>query len=366
MGKGLSRLIKFSHYRGFKGLRLISVIQLITSLCLIPFPLYFPQLLHFIVSIFQSNPDKIPDIYITTLRYMVAYPIAILSGLNLLREFMLSRTQVISFDIKRAQIRQLVNYLMDNYEWKGTCRTTIFMPSVKKDKIIIYDRISAGKGIGHFDEGKCYFTMGQGVPGRAWENAWSGEDDRSLINSFQFANVPELLLKDKTELRNFFKEKCGITDDKIYDSMGSKKQSIKSYIGIGILGRYQDLICVIVIDSEESNKFTDFEQLQKVQSGRLTRETGLAIISNGESLDDNFPIPLPTQLPPEIMDLLSQSIKKLKDAEPEETKDVVRSVGFFAHMARSTINPGIQAPAFLYPLKWVLKQIKEIIISDQY
>jgi hypothetical protein len=339
---------------------------LIFSLCLIPFPLYFPHLLQFVISIFQSNPEKIPDIYVTILRYMVVYPIAILSALNLLREFMLSRTQIINFDIKRAQIRQLVNYLMDNYEWKGTCRTTLFMPSVKKEKIIIYDRISAGKGIGHFDEGVCYFTMGQGVPGRAWENAWSGEDDRSLINSLQFANVPDLILKDKTELRNFFKEKCGITDDEIYASMGPKKQSIKSYMGMAVLGRYQDLICVLVIDSEEANKFTDFEQLQKVQSGKLTRETGLAIISNGEALDDNLPIPLPSQLPPEISDLLSRSFKKLKETEPEETKDVAKSVAFFSHMARSTIDPGIQAPAFIYPLKWVLKQIREIIISEQY
>lgn len=118
MGKAFSKLIKFSHYRGFKGLRLISVIQLIISLCLIPLPLYFPHFLNLIVSFFQPHAGKTPDIYITILRYIVAYPIALLSGLNLLREFMLSRTEIIGFDIKRRQIIQLINFLMDNYEWK--------------------------------------------------------------------------------------------------------------------------------------------------------------------------------------------------------------------------------------------------------
>ena len=370
MFPSISSLIKFKYYRNNKLLKFLSFIQCLLALLLIFFPLYFTYLLDLITSLFISNQIQIPKIYISILRYFFAIPIAILSVIHLIREFLLSKTQIVSFDIKRSQIIQLLNFLMDNYEWKGTCRATLFLPSEKKDKIEIYDRISAGKGIGHF-EGKCYFTMGQGVPGRAWENAWSGEDDRSLIKSLQFANVPDAILKNKGELRNFFKEKCGITDYEIYNCMGPKKSSIRSYMGIGILGRYQELICVLVIDSEEPDKFTDFEQLRNVQKGKLIRETGsLEIIGDGDTLPGDFadklPDFLPAQIPAKIKDFIAKATKELKETEPEGTKEAVRNVALFAQMARSTIDPGLQAPAWLFPLKWVLKQVKEIFITETY
>ena len=126
------------------------------------------------------------------------------------------------------------------------------------------------------------------------------------------------------------------------------------------------------MDRSKSNKrFTDFEQLRNVQRGKLIRETGsLEIIGDGNTLPDDFtdqlPDLMPAQIPLEIRELITKATRKLKDTEPEETKEAVRSVALFTQMARSTIDPGIQAPPWLFPLKWTLKQIREIFITETY
>lgn len=164
-------------------------------------------------------------------------------------------------------------------------------------------------------------------------------------------------------MRKFFREKCNIVDNKIYESMGPKKFEIKSYMGVGVLGRFERLIFVLGIDSEEADKFVDFETLKQPKSAILTKEEGKITIEGGsEKISEDFPFPLP-----KILRELLQAPEKDQEAGLEKRKDFVRMVkmaGVFSQVSHS-IKVGTQGPAFLYPLSWSLKQIKEIFTEAE-
>lgn len=251
---------------------------------------------------------------------------------------------------------------MDNYGWKGSCRATYFIPNQKSNKIVIYERISAGIGPGGFVKKKCFFIMNQGIPGRAWANAWAGQDGNeylSLIESIQIGVVPEKILKKETETRTFFKDNSGITDNDIYESLGEKKKAIKSYMAVGILGRYNALIGVLAIDSDEPNIFSDFELLKNNRAGdTFMQESGMAVFGKGEGDFCDFP----------SLFKHAPSLKDLRKQVPvtqewKETTENIKRVGVFMH-AMQAKKVSIQAPAFLFALAWVLKQIRDIFLMD--
>ena len=62
------------------------------------------------------------------------------------------------------------------------------------------------------------------------------------------------------------------------------------------------------LDSEDPDKFVDFEALQRVKGGRLTKEEGLAIMGEGESLEKDLSIP--KGIEQQFENLLPQILKK--------------------------------------------------------
>ncbi len=280
----LTRLLKMQHYGRAKWLKIISLIQFYCLLILLFCPFYSDTLVNKISSILQIERKEILPGFI----FSISLVISVLSAISLTREHLLSKTQIVDIDFKKELIRQLFNLLIDNYGWKGTCRVTLFIPS--NDVIKIYDRIRSGRGVGGFSS-RTFFRMGQGIPGRAWQNAWSGEELNQLIEALQIGNVPDSVLADKHELRKFFKEIFVVADDDIYDSLGPAKSTIRSYMAVGILGKNQELICILVIDSGEEGKFASFELLKDTiqKGGKISiTETGLII---GEGKGEDLPIP---------------------------------------------------------------------------
>lgn len=351
---GIGRLIKMRHYGRFKALRAISFVQFYLTLVITFLPLYFRPIVDIISSIFSItiHPHTIYSLYI------LSWTIAILSAINVFREYLLSDAEIVTVDYKRDIIRNLILLVMDTYHWSGSCRATLFVP--EDDKIIIYDRISSGHGPGEYDKGKCFFRMGQGIPGKAWKHAWNGNGFRSLLESMQFGNVSDKTLNNVENLRKFFKDQFNIVDNDIYDSLGRKKLKIRSYMAVGILGRLRDLSCVLVIDSEDEGTFADLEQIQMKQAGRMTQEAGVFMAGEGDGpMPDDLPIPLPRK----VKEALLPEIKKLGSGEWEDTKEVVKEWALVARMVRSS-EPSIPLRQFLFSLHWMLKQVREIFILN--
>ena len=362
------RLLKMQHYgKGRWLLKALSGLNFWIAICLLFLPWYFPYLFDLIASILELPISQEIKKVVFVAGRIVAAIVAVQSAIGLIREFFLSRTQIVKADFIKDLVRQLITLLMDAYKWKGSCRVTIFVPKWatrgEADKIEIYDRISYGHGPGDFKEGKVFFTPGQGIPGKAWSSAWSGEDEDSLLEALRIGNVLDDAFKNKDTTRKFFKEQFNITDDNIYDSLGPKKLSIKSYMAVGILGSFQKLACVLSIDSEDSNKFVDFEQLQRVKKGKLIKQEELAIIGKGESLEKEFSIP--KAIDQQFENLLPQILKKTS-SDPEEwekTNEFVKKVTFMAHMVQSQ-EVTLHVPAFLFALGWVLKQLRDLFIME--
>ncbi len=362
------RLLKMQHYgKGRWVLKILSTGNFWISFCLLFSPWYFPYLFDLVAFILGITvPADTKNIAFVAGR-IVAGLVALQSAISLIREFFLSRSQVVRADFIKDLIRQLITLLMDAYKWKGSCRVTVFIPkwttNGNKDKIEIYDRISYGRGPGGFYSGKAFFTPGQGIPGKAWSSAWAGDDEDSLLEALRIGNVPDDAFKNKETLRKLFKEQFGITDDNIYESLSPKKSAIKSYMAVGILGRFQKLACVLAVDSEDPNKFVDFETLQRVKRGKLTKEEGLAIMGEGESLEKDLPIP--KGIEQQFETLLPQVLKRTtKDpGEWEKAKDFIRKVGFVAHMVQSK-EITLHVPAFLFAMAWVLKQLRDIFTIE--
>jgi len=366
------------HYGG-KGrawLKLLSKVNLWIDIFLLFLPFYFPRLFDLIVLLFQMNIHSDSRHVIHLAGRIVGGLIAGRSAIGLVREFLLSKTQIVKADFTKDLIRELITLLMDQYGWKGSCRVSIFRP--EKERILIYDRITSGHGPGDFALGQAFFTMGKGIPGKAWKHAWSGDDFLSLIDALQIANIPGDAIRDKESLRKYFRDEFGIDDDKIFDSLGPKKMKIKCYMAIGILGRFQKLGCVLVIDSEDENQFVDFEQLKRVRSGRLTEERGLAIMGQGrqdhKGVEPNSQelagggidlIDLPFPIPKGLEELWPQIKKKFKDTgDWQKAKDIVKQITIFGHVAHSK-EILVPAPAFLFALGWVMKQLRDIFIMEE-
>jgi hypothetical protein len=166
---GIGRLIKMRHYGRFKALRAISSVQFYLTLVITFLPLYFHPIIDIISSAFSItiHPHTIYALFI------FSWPIAILSAINVCREYLLSNAEIVTVNYKKDIIRNLILLVMDTYEWSGCCRATLFTSENDKTKIGIYDRISSGHSPGEYDR-ECFFRMGQGIPGKAWKHAWNG------------------------------------------------------------------------------------------------------------------------------------------------------------------------------------------------
>lgn len=356
MFPSLVRLFKMRCYGSSRTLRVISSLQFWISFLLVFLPLYLNFLIGEITKPIHFGINIAID--------FTKYSISVLSAINILREYLLSKTEIVNIDFTKTLIQQLLVLLVDRYGWKGTCRVTLFIPKdSKRERIIVYDRISTGRGAGY--DGDCFFTMGQGLPGIAWKNAWSGESTQDLIKALHFGNVPNNALKDKNDLRRFFREAFKITDEKIYDSLGPKKTEIKSYMAIGILGRLTELSCILVIDSEDENKFADFEQLQKAQRGTLREAVsivGRGTASSGKK-KSNDDVSNTKETGKQIA-TPKEAISKLNKIEElsgwPEIKNTMQEIGFLIHKEQST-NLTVTAEGFLFPLSWTLKQVREIL-----
>ena len=354
MMPGIGRLIKMRHYGRFKALRVISFVQFYLTLVLTFLPLFFGYIVDIISSTFSItlHPHTIYSLYI------LSWTIAILSAINIIREYLLSNAEIVTVDYKRSIIRRLILLVMDTYGWSGSCRATLFVP--RGDKIVIYDRISSGHGPGEYDEGKCFFRMGQGIPGKAWKYAWNGNGFLSLLESMQFGNVPDQTLNNRESLRKFFKDQFSIADNDIYESLGKQKFKIRSYMAVGILGQFRDLSCILVIDSEDEGTFADLEQIQMKRAGRMTHETGVFMAGEGDGpISDDFSLPLPE----DVKKALRPKVKRLDSGDWKDTKETVKEWALVARMISST-EPNIPIRQFLFSLHWMLKQVREIFILN--
>lgn len=284
-----------------------------------------------------------------------------MSAINIVREYFLSRAQIVDLGYKREMIAQLLNFLIDIYGWKGTCRATLFVPDDNLTEMRPFGRITGGVGIGR--EGKAFFKLGQGLPGRAWQNAWAGEELESLADAIEVGNVPPVVLADPSQLRLFFRETFGVRESKIYESLGEKKFRIQSYMAAGILGRYKKLECVLVIDSEQPDKFADFEQLKLLKRARMmTEEKGMAIFSHQEHAGKEE-TGQPYAPPPAVMDFLEDlpnELAKSLGEEWSEAKRRLKSMGVAWQVACAG-DAKIATQSFSFPLAWALRQTKEIL-----
>ncbi len=374
MTSEISKLLTMEHYgKRRKWLKIISTLNFWIDIFLIGLPLYIPYLFIAVAAIFGLTlpPDNKSTMYVLRL---IGVIIAVKGLIGILREGFLSNYRIVGADFTQEQIREKINLLMDMYGWRGDCRVTVFCPhgSDNKTKPILKmgERIWAGHGPSESNESIAFFRKGQGIPGKAWNTAWSGEDPNALIDAIQIGNVPEQVLRRKDALRKFFEEKFGIVDDDIYEALGPKKLDIKSYMAVGILGRYQKLICVLAIDSPEENKFVDFEQLQRVGRGKLTEEEGFAIMGKEEPSEEGEhaqPDAQSGKLPyPEIVEELAPVLrKKMKDPGAwEKTKDLFKEITLIAHVAHSK-EVRISAPGFIYALAWVLRQLRDVYLAEK-
>lgn len=193
----LKKLFLLPQYGRAKFLKVISAINLWIALILLFSPLFLPYLFKWISihaeKIVKPETQKVID----ELGFLFGLALLVQAGVNVIREYFLTKVQIVDIEFKKNLIRQIITLLMDVYGWKGTCRATVFIPVEGFKCIKIYDRISAGYGPGGFDAGKCFFIKGQGIPGLAWNTAWSGEDQESLVRAIQVSNIPENLLTDK-------------------------------------------------------------------------------------------------------------------------------------------------------------------------
>ncbi len=256
-------------------------------------------------------------------------------------------------------IRQTISFLTDNYGWKGSCRCTFFVPNQKSDRIEIYERIRSGRGPGGFKEGKCFFRMNQGIPGRAWANAWTGERDENLIKAIQIGIVPENVLKtkDDKELKKFFKENFGIIDDDIYGSLSDDRFTIRSYMAIGIYGRQGTLIGILCIDSDDPEKFTDFEQLKQKQcGGTVEKRMGLAVYRE-RNVDCKIP-----NLVAQETSLQRDITKKIQEAGLVGKKEAFKEIALMLRSIEFT-KVQLHVPSFLFPLSWSMKQIRDMFLT---
>lgn len=355
-------LIKLKHYKGAKSLKIFSGLQFYLTLILIFLPFFSEFIFKAVLKLYEVDVTKIdPQIFKSAIVAcnIFAWIIALLSAINLIKEYGLSKSNIVSLEFRKELIKQLITFLMDRYEWQGTCRASLFVPY--QNKLKIYERISWGIGASDFVEGKVFFRMGQGIPGKAWETASSGTDINEIIRSIQVGNIPSNILRDENATRRFFKENFKIADNDIYDSLGPNKRKIQSYMAVGILGRHQKLIAVLAIDSEEPEKFTDFETLKIRRDGKFTQELTFVGESNGN--------PAPDFLPPEMLGqmrkLLPDGRKKIKNADGwEKQKEAAKNVAVMALAAHQSVEMKSHAPSFVYPIQWVLNQIKEIFTMD--
>ncbi len=359
MFTSILNLLRLKHYKKARLLKTLSGLQFYLTLLLIILPCLSDLIVRSLLNFYSIDVNLLDATVFHSflmLFNIFAWLIAILSAINLFKEFYLSKSNIVGFEFKKELIKQLITFLMDHYEWRGTCRASLFIPY--KNKLKIYERISYGIGDSDFEEGKAFFRKGQGIPGKAWDTASSGTKVDEILNSIQIGNIPVAILKDEKATRRFFKENFGITDNDIYESLSSDKSKIQSYMAVGILGRYQKLIAVLSIDSQDPEKFTDFETLKSKRDGKLTQK--LTIVGEGDPGQGIFPRDVMTQL----CKLLPDSRKKIEEASGwDEQKAAAKEVAFMALAARS-IETRTHAPSFIYPLQWVLNQIKEIFTMD--
>jgi len=347
----IGRLIKMRHYGQLKFLRVISAIHFYITLFLIFIPFWFGSIAKLFSAAFSIPVSDQAIFWLRTITWLLA----VLSAANVAREYFLSRAEFVGIDYKREIIRNLLLMVMDTYKWSGTCRATILIP--QGDKIVYYDRISSGEGPSDHDR-KCFFRMGQGIPGKAWKHAWNGDGFRSLLESIQIGNVPSQVIHNKNSLRKFFREQFDISDDDIYEALGDKKFKIRSYMAVGIFGRFRRLAFVLVIDSEDEDVFADIEVLQRKQEGKMTYETGVFMTGKGDSpLGEIGPTPILRDV---TKDLIPE-FKNLKSGEWNDTKKFAMKWALVASMIRSS-EPNIPLRQFLFPLHWMLKQVRDILI----
>ncbi len=336
----------------------MTAVHLLVSLALVFLPFYFEWLVTSIIQLF--HPDLLKGgavaTIITVSQRTISILVAILAGLNFVKEFMLARGQLVEASLKRELVTHVLNFLMDFYGWEGTCRATLFVLSSDRKKLQPFDRLVAGKGPEHF--GNAFFTMNQGIPGKAWAKAWKGENLEGLTDAIQVGTVPPQVLKNDAELREFFKQAFGVIDDAIYQSLGEKKRQIQSYMAVGLIGSYpyQSLSCMLVIDSEDEASFADFERLKLAgQSTMMTEQQGMAIVERrGQGEESEFM--LPEDFLENLPDLAKQFLqgKNIKDTSEATNKLKRLSCGW--HLATMGSAP-IRGQYFIWPLGWALKQV---------
>ena len=85
-----------------------------------------------------------------------------------------------------------------------------------------------------------------------------------LIDAIQLGKLTDDLLQNRTELKEYFKDKFNATDA-IFDSLGDDKYKIKSYLSIGVIGHKTQISYVLSIDSIKSDAFDDFDTFKKAK-----------------------------------------------------------------------------------------------------
>ncbi|MCP4130069.1 MAG: hypothetical protein GY754_03530 [bacterium] len=270
--------------------------------------------------------------------------------------------------ILRNNLELLSNY----YSWQSGYRITLFIPKKINDSelIMAIDRISYGNRPGM--NKKLYFKKGQGMPGKAWDTAWDGENYNGFIDAVQISHIPKNSLK-KGKLEQYFDKNFNI-DGILFGNMSEQKFEIHSYLSVGIIGKYNQLAALLVVDSCDEESFTDFEILKHLNRGIITgQELNLkqaVIAKESNDLDSkktkrkNGSLSVPKQQKGQL--LLDHDIENLlaKASDPKLKQEEKLEILGLVQLELSKFEKPFELDSFIILFSLILKNIRRTIIEN--
>lgn len=267
---------------------------------------------------------------------------------------------------KLEQVQLLLVLLNEVFEWSAKCRVTVFGPTKNSDNehcITPIERIGAGVTPG-IDNERVFFRIGEGIPGKAWKDTWSGNDPNDILRAFYFGRVPkELLNKEKEDvLRGFYKEKFNVSGEQ-FEVLSSEKYQITSYMAVGILNQNKSLSVVLVFDTDDETLFHDYKELSGISKKDTIKQTSLMVrTENGGAPKDvvNMADSVLDQIPPEIKEMFTSFLKKPREKGHELLKEANSAMAILSSVRKMSI-PTPDLKSALLPFTWVLRTIRLLL-----
>lgn len=298
--------------------------------------------------------------------------VSILGGTCLAREYFLVSCNI-DGEEKRKTIRITLAMLNHMYEWQGKCRITMFIACKshgKKLQLVPYERTGGGAPPGVAGS-TITFNKNEGVPGKAWGLAWNGNNVNQMTDCFVFGDVPSDLLGDREQLREYYKKEFDL-DSATFDKLSDEKLQIASYMSIGILNHDMSLAAVLVIDSDEPNKFYDFKRMENVSKPFMLDKSNISLSITQINTNGNNPehpeLTMPLEIPlegffKEILNPASKDALKLPQGKSDQLPSQIKKINRLRAVHQTSELSPANIQSALLPLEWTLKTLREMKVS---